>query len=166
MSKGKFEHKTKSLDIRLWNKVNKNGPVIVPELGQCWIWTGTTTHGYGKIHFGSHTKGTRKNLFAHIVAYELTCGPVPEGFELDHRCRNHSCVNPDHLEPVSHSVNIIRGYHSRYNTKKTHCPSGHPYDDHNTYITKNGKRMCRTCCRLRQRERMKNQKEVEYGILR
>lgn len=31
------------------------------------------------------------------------------------------------------------------NGEKTHCPKGHPYSTENTYITKTGGRVCRTC---------------------
>jgi len=37
-------------------------------------------------------------------------GPVPDGLELDHLCRNRYCVNPHHLEAVSHRTNVLRGF--------------------------------------------------------
>lgn len=65
----------------------------------CWIWPSSSIRGYGV--FG--------NRGAHVVVYELIVGPVPAGQELDHTCRRKSCVNPDHLEPVSHVENVRRG---------------------------------------------------------
>lgn len=45
---------------------------------------------------------------AHRVAYELWVGPIPEGMELDHRCKVRACINPAHLEPVTHAENMRR----------------------------------------------------------
>ena len=88
--------------------------------------------------------GTAKK--AHRVSWELLVGPIPEGLELDHLCRNHGCVNPDHLEPVTHAVNVRRGRGGTSWAQKKHCPQGHPYDDANTYLYR-GRRSCRECSR-------------------
>lgn len=114
----------------------------------CWLWTGSkSTHGYGlRNHNG-------RNRLVHIIVYELSNGRVPKGLELDHLCRNTSCVNPRHLEAVTHRVNILRGdtFAAKHATK-THCPKGHPYDDSNTRYRKCGRRACKKCsaerCRL------------------
>jgi hypothetical protein len=75
-------------------------------------------------------------------------GAVPEGLELDHLCRVRGCVNPKHLEPVTHRENLMRGESwSAVNARKTHCPEGHPYDETNTYIDGKGRRRCRECAR-------------------
>jgi hypothetical protein len=77
----------------------------------CWEWNGTKTpRGYGNITVGSWTDGTRRVRKVHAVAYETWIGPVPDGMELDHICRNTSCFNPEHLEPVAHRVNIRRAF--------------------------------------------------------
>jgi hypothetical protein len=52
-------------------------------------------------------------VIAHRLSYEWLVGPVPEGMELDHLCRVRHCVNPSHLEVVTHSVNVIRGNEAR-----------------------------------------------------
>jgi hypothetical protein len=52
-------------------------------------------------------------------------------------------VNPAHLEPVTHRVNVLRG-----TALVTSCPSGHPYDDNNTSVSPRGHRMCRACHRF------------------
>ncbi|MBO0884191.1 MAG: HNH endonuclease [Mycobacterium sp.] len=88
---------------------------------------------------------------AHVFAYELLVGPIPTGMQLDHLCRNRSCVNPDHLEPVSQRVNLLRGAtQPAFNTAKTHCPQGHPYEGDNLAFNRDGSRFCRTCSRDRQ----------------
>ena len=134
---------------RFWAKVDKHGPI--PEhrldLGPCWVWTaGTNRAGYGKFGVGREA-GKQLIVQAHRFAYELLAGSIPEGLELDHLCRNRPCVNPDHMEPVTHAENMARGY-----AAKTHCVRGHEFTPENTCFW-NGtrKRRCRTCNRERQR---------------
>ena len=74
----------------------------------CWVWQLTlSTAGYGMAT--NPTKDGRKRIEAHRIVYEREQGPIPEGLDLDHLCRNRRCVRPDHLEPVTRSVNILRG---------------------------------------------------------
>ena len=73
-------------------------------LRSCWDWTSAhDQHGYGRFCL------RRKNRFAHVIAWTIENGSVPEGFELDHLCRNRGCVRPDHLELVTHRENLRRG---------------------------------------------------------
>jgi hypothetical protein len=66
----------------------------------CWIWQlGKTIWGYG----------TTQSKSAHRIMYERTGKTIPEGMDLDHKCRVRECVNPDHLEPVPNVVNVQRG---------------------------------------------------------
>ena len=70
----------------------------------CWLWIKTIySCGYGKAHYDG------KPIYAHIYYYKKKNGPVPTGLELDHLCRTRRCVNPDHLEAVTHVVNMRRG---------------------------------------------------------
>lgn len=128
---------------RFWAKVEKTDG--------CWIWTAAKTHGHGV--FGVNGR----NRYAHILAYELLVGPVPDGLDLDHLCRNRACVRPDHLEPVTRRVNLLRGETiAARHAAKTHCPQGHPYEPPHVRIVQgpNGpQRQCRTCDRDRQRAR-------------
>lgn len=76
---------------------------VIAESG-CWVWSGSpSTRGYGKITVA----GTI--FYAHRFMYELHVGPIPDGLYIDHLCRNKMCVNPDHLEPVTHRENLMRG---------------------------------------------------------
>ena len=137
------------VDERFWEKVNKNGPLPErrPELGPCWMWTAwTTPAGYGQ--FGLDYK----KVGAHRVAYELLVGPIPEGLYIDHLCRNPSCVNPSHLEPVTPGENVRRGDGTRGH-RKTHCKHGHEFTIANSYIDSYGHWNCRTCSREKMRRR-------------
>ena len=108
----------------------------VDKTESCWIWTAAMCkRGYGSFWYNGQMRP------AYRVGYELLVGPIPKGLELDHLCRNPSCVNPDHLEPVTHKVNMSRGEFAM----KTHCPKGHPYSGHNLKLKKNGGRDCRAC---------------------
>jgi hypothetical protein len=116
----------------------------------CWQWTGSVARriGYGKFWRDG------KTLSAHRVAYELFVGPIPDGLQLDHLCRNRLCVRPEHLQLVTVRENLLRGHtHAAANAAKSHCPAGHPYDERNTYRAPDGSRMCRPCMRERDRRR-------------
>ena len=78
---------------------------VLPEPNSgCWLWAGfCNPGGYGKFTAGP------KNEYAHRLSYRLFVGEIPQGLELDHLCRVRCCVNPSHLEPVTKSVNAIRG---------------------------------------------------------
>ena len=81
---------------RFWAKVRKTDG--------CWLWTGSHNGlGYGTI------RSVGRKMYVHRYSYELLVGPIPAGLELDHLCRVPGCVNPDHLEPVTHAENLRRG---------------------------------------------------------
>mgnify|MGYP001562260252 FL=1 len=108
----------------------------------CWEWTGAfRRNGYGRY-------GGQPSVLAHRAVYEALVGPIPEGMQLDHLCKNRSCVNPAHLEPVTPKENILRGAgFAAQNAQMTHCIHGHEFTEANTYIRANGARTCRTCMR-------------------
>lgn len=70
--------------------------------GDCWLWRGAKTNGYGFV------QRKRKRTTAHRWVWEHINGPVPRGLEIDHLCHVRACVNPDHLEPVTHQENALR----------------------------------------------------------
>lgn len=73
----------------------------------CWLFQGCTVRGgYGQIRVGN--RPNMRSVYAHRVVYEEMRGPIPEGLELDHLCFTPACVNPDHLEPVTHAENSRR----------------------------------------------------------
>jgi hypothetical protein len=111
----------------------------VTEAG-CWQWKRSlNSRGYGLIS----ERGVV--LLAHRVSYELQVGPIAEGLQVDHLCRNKACVNPAHLEPVTCAENASR----RPDAYKTHCLRGHEMTPENTMVKArpNGRtiRNCRTC---------------------
>jgi hypothetical protein len=121
----------------------------------CWLWMGAIqgkyykreNGGYGSFrYFGAVTP-------AHIVSCRIHGIEIPEGHEIDHLCRITSCVNPEHIEPVTRAVNFERGIGNKGEAQsaKTHCINGHPYSDENTAIRKgkrgNPERQCRICRR-------------------
>jgi len=123
--------------------------------GGCWLWTGSLRDGYGRIRINN------QHQLAHRVSYETFVGPIPYGCQLDHLCRARNCVNPEHLEPVTCRDNIRRGHgHAALNATKTHCQSGHPYDQENTRVDRKGKRSCRACGRARWRRRQSGSVDV------
>ena len=113
----------------------------------CWLWVGhVSVMGYARY-------GSRKR-YAHRLIYEALVGPIPAGMELDHLCRAHRCVNPSHLEVVTHRENILRGRGpAAAHARKTECVNGHPFDAANTYSwgPEGRYRSCRTCDRERHR---------------
>lgn len=117
----------------------------------CWFWLGMLgADGYGSVWIG----GTRANggrLFrAHRASYEEFVGPIPEGMVLDHLCRQRSCINPDHLQPVTNKVNLLRGNTiAARNAAKTHCKNGHELIPENLRRVKGRGRICKVCSRKR-----------------
>lgn len=114
----------------------------------CWLWKGVkVSDNYGSF-YADGTKGA-----AHRWSYEWFVGPIPEGLQIDHLCRVHDCVNPDHLEPVTQHENWRRGEApSAIAFRRGTCKWGHPWDEKNTrWLGK--KRTCRECHRLNSAKR-------------
>jgi hypothetical protein len=152
--------------LRRWGDVGpatqqRGGPVLERIMARtsinadgCWTLAGRSYNGY------RHVKIDGKSAIAHRAVYTLIVGPIPDGLQLDHLCRNRACVNPAHLEPVTARQNTLRSAApSAVNAAKTECIKGHPFDDANTILRRGGQaRACRECClaakrRWRQRQR-------------
>jgi hypothetical protein len=125
----------KALD-RIYNKyyTDANG---------CFIWFGTLNNkGYAQFHYRGKTR------LVHMVHYLLVKGEYNGELDLDHKCTTPSCVNPDHLEPVTHKVNNLRGWSG----DESVCKNGHPRTEENTYVyrrhKKNSKPYTETQCKL------------------
>ena len=114
---------------RFWVKVKKTN--------NCWLWTANRRDGYGQFYFNGKLES------AHRLSYELFKGDIPTGLQLDHLCRNRACINPDHLEAVTHKVNCQRGLIGQ--TTKTHCVRDHKFTEESVYHRKDGSRQCKEC---------------------
>jgi hypothetical protein len=116
----------------------------------CWLWLAARSgnNGYGAFRLSDGRRG-----YAHRVSYEHFVGPIPDGLQIDHLCRNRACCNPAHLEAVTQAENVLRGRgFAAVNARKTRCPSGHLYDETNTCHSGRS-RYCRACARDKMRRR-------------
>lgn len=126
----------------IWERVDVRGP------DECWPWKlSISTHGYGQVGWGGN--GSRGHTTAHRAAWTAANGPIPGDLTVDHLCRNRPCCNPAHLRLLTNGDNASDNGHST----RTHCPSGHKYDEANTYLNSDGHRFCRACNRIRSRGR-------------
>jgi len=130
-----------SVDARFWAKVQGG------DVSECWTWTASLRDGYGQFYLRRDVSPSR----SHRIAYELMVGEIPQGLDLDHLCRNHACVNPWHLDPVTRRVNLRRGLGTR--CTESHCANGHPWTEDSRYVTRLGVSACRICQRLRDHRR-------------
>ena len=119
---------------------------LQPE-GDCLIWTGTSSSGYGLFWIEGGMKS------AHRWIYRARVGPIPEPLHVHHTCGVKMCMNVEHMQLVT------RNEHMRMqpNPMKTHCKRGHPKTPENTYYGVNAQgnvtRSCKICMRLLEKER-------------
>jgi len=147
-----YKHGT--AEERFWRQVNKQS------IDECWFWIAhTNTGGYGRFCVRQ-----RYMMLAHRWSYQNQVGLIPSGLVIDHLCRNHACVNPNHLEPVTRLENVRRGTGHGH---ETHCPQKHPYSLDNTLHGPGNIRRCRICRReqfnranKKRREKLKKQKDM------
>jgi len=138
-----------NFETRFFKKVLKTN--------SCWLWIGATAGGkygdYGVIRFKN------RQTYAHRASYEYFKELIPPKMQIDHLCRNRSCVNPDHLECVSQQENLLRGDgYTAMNARKTHCKRGHEFTLENT-CRKTKWRRCKICMRNYNRHSIKITKQ-------
>jgi hypothetical protein len=122
---------------RIWARLRRPN---VPDA--CWEWQGArTAAGYGVLQLKE-----RRLILVHRFIYEQVVERIPDGYDIDHLCRNPSCAYPHHLEAVTHQENARRGLRG---SLVTHCPKGHAYNETNTYFWPLGssRRRCRACAK-------------------
>lgn len=142
-------------EARFWSYIDW---LAFQEMSDCWVWTGAKSRGgYGQFRINKEVVAT------HRLAYELLIGPIPDGLQLDHLCRNPSCVNPGHLEPVTMAENIRRiptevRQRVAEAQRRTHCPEGHER------ISTGARWRCPICQRKRSEERYRALKEEAAAL--
>jgi hypothetical protein len=119
--------------------------VAVDEVTGCMVWTGCKDRdGYAITRYAG------RRWTVHRLMWTLFRGDIPGRLVVDHQCCNRSCVNVEHLKPMTIGENVLRSEESiaGRNLRKTQCKYGHPFDAENTYLYK-GKRWCRKCMATR-----------------
>lgn len=132
-----------SAQRRLWSSIDTSG--------DCWQWTSTIRkNGYG-VFWLATVMGREVQYKAHRIVWESLVGPIPKGLTIDHLCRHRSCVNPDHLEPVTSAENLRRAPATapKQKSRWLRCAKGHPFTAENTLVEPRrgggSSRRCRTC---------------------
>ncbi len=129
------------MNIKQLNSFEKN----IDIMEECWLWIGNKLKtGYGYFWHNGKTE------MSHRVSYEHWNGNIPDGTEIHHKCHNRSCVNPQHLEVLTHRENLMESETvSTINIRKIHCLNGHKFTPDNTYTRKSGGRECKACKKAR-----------------
>lgn len=143
---------------------------VIPEpMSGCWLWTGAiTADGYGRFY-------DKRTHSAHRYSYQKLVGEIPQGLHVDHKCRQRSCVNPDHLEPVTQAENTRRGIGAQrtreFCAKITHCKRGHELSGKNLRLQnlrQNGKvyvsRACKICYNALKMEKYYKKKALKKAL--
>lgn len=123
--------------------------------GPCVVYLGERSKdGYGRIKVPGH-----KHTSVHRFMWERMVGPIPEGMQLDHLCRNEACWWHDHLRVVPPRTNVLASQNpAARNARKLLCSRGHPLTGDN--LRMNGKRrQCKTCRRMT--DRLRYQRDME-----
>ena len=119
----------------------------------CWIYLGQPSTRYADV------KVNKKRIGIHRWAYEHFSKNIPEGFQIDHICKNTKCWNPEHLRAVTPKENQLNNWVIQKSIAKTHCDHGHLFSSENIYWY-NGHRRCKTCRSLSSKTRWLRLKEA------
>lgn len=121
---------------RLLSSINKQN--------DCWLWQGQITRkGYGIIGYKNRKRRVHRISYVLIGKKSLT-----PGLELHHKCRNRNCINPDHLEELTHKEHACKDEFGKFNAQKKICIRGHPFAGDNLYVTSKGYRQCQKCMKM------------------
>lgn len=151
----------RTIEDRFWSHVVKSS-----DPDGCWTWDGARQQPFGYGMFGVTSK---RIVGAHRFSYQLRHGAIPEGLQVCHHCDNPPCVRPDHLflgTAVDNSRDMVSKGRANFPKRRTHCPQGHPYDEANTVIRKDGYQSCRICRTAWSRAsaaRRKTRRQAERG---
>ena len=128
------QRRTRAVKMPLRDRLERR----TEHVGDCFIWTGKkASNGYGQITISSNGHPLSRRV--HRVSYEEFVGPIPPGYEIDHRCHSQDpdacprpcihilCWNPEHLRPVTRLENM------QGRRKQTRCRNGHDFTPENTY---------------------------------
>lgn len=135
----------KPIETRFFEKVEKDADT------GCWNWTGATFTSPGGLKYAQFSD--KKTVRGSRWAYEHWNGPIPEGYEIDHLCRNTLCVNPQHLEAVTPQENRRRSNNTYWVAHYTNvCKNGHEIVGDNRMDDSRGRKRCRVCWKAKVRE--------------
>ena len=140
--------RTTPINQRFWDKINKTD--------SCWIWSASTTRGYGRLMIKKNV-----TIAAHRYSAMLHFGMFDSRLLVLHKCDNPACVNPEHLFLGTEKDNMVDMVSKgrSFGQKKTHCKHGHEYTKNNT-IMHNGGRECRTCISVRKKKDYQKKKSL------
>lgn len=131
---------------------------IVIDENNCWLWqAGITGKGYAVFRIG--VGENRKSIGVHRWVYEQFFGEIQDDLVCDHLCRVRNCLNPQHIEPVTHAINVKRGLLGQL---QSHCKRGHLLAGENLQIIGTGEkqyRRCRECFNVAQLQWYHNNKK-------